>query len=126
MAGGPWFIGLPEEAVFLKPVNGTARVPFCTLRWIWTTTVCLSLLRRRNSKRCSSCGPDFDDSVTESGSNTVFGNSRMKSSSVSGFWLVTASWSPPNPLRPRAFGGKGAEGMKKEIPSNRGDEKGNP
>ena len=23
-----------------------------------------------------------------------------------------------NPLRPRAFGGKGAEGMKKEIPSN--------
>ena len=25
---------------------------------------------------------------------------------------------PPNPLRPRAFGGKGAEGMKKEIPSN--------
>ena len=24
----------------------------------------------------------------------------------------------PNPLRPRAFGGKGAEGMKKEIPSN--------
>jgi hypothetical protein len=25
----------------------------------------------------------------------------------------------PNPLRPRAFGGKGAEGMKKEIPSNR-------
>jgi mono/diheme cytochrome c family protein len=26
---------------------------------------------------------------------------------------------PPNPLRPRAFGGKGAEGMKKEIPSNK-------
>ena len=25
---------------------------------------------------------------------------------------------PPNPLRPRAFGGLGAEGMKKEIPSN--------
>jgi hypothetical protein len=25
---------------------------------------------------------------------------------------------PPNPLRPRAFGGKGAEGMKKEIPSS--------
>ena len=24
----------------------------------------------------------------------------------------------PNPLRPRAFVGKGAEGMKKEIPSN--------
>jgi len=33
---------------------------------------------------------------------------------------------PPNPLRPRAFGGKGAEGMKKEIlSSSRGDEKGN-
>jgi len=26
---------------------------------------------------------------------------------------------PPPPLRPRAFGGKGAEGMKKEIPSSR-------
>ena len=26
-----------------------------------------------------------------------------------------------NPLRPRAFGGKGAEGMKKEIPSNKTD-----
>jgi hypothetical protein len=25
----------------------------------------------------------------------------------------------PNPHRPRAFGGKGAEGMKKEIPSSR-------
>ena len=24
---------------------------------------------------------------------------------------------PPNPLRPRAFGGKGAEGMKKGIPA---------
>jgi hypothetical protein len=24
---------------------------------------------------------------------------------------------PPNPLRPRAFGGLGAEGMKKEIPA---------
>ena len=24
---------------------------------------------------------------------------------------------PPNPLRPRAFGGKGADGMKKEISS---------
>ena len=30
----------------------------------------------------------------------------------------------PNPLRPRAFGGKGAEGMKKEIPSNNHARKG--
>ncbi len=30
-----------------------------------------------------------------------------------------APYLPPNPLRPRAFGGKGAEGMKKEIPSSR-------
>jgi hypothetical protein len=28
------------------------------------------------------------------------------------------SWAATNPLRPRAFGGKGAEGMKKEIPSS--------
>lgn len=27
-------------------------------------------------------------------------------------------WISPNPLRPRAFGGKGADGMKKEIPSS--------
>jgi hypothetical protein len=27
--------------------------------------------------------------------------------------------SEPNPLRPRAFGGKGAEGLKKEITSSR-------
>ena len=26
---------------------------------------------------------------------------------------------PPNPLRPRAFGGLGADGLKKEIPSNK-------
>ena len=32
---------------------------------------------------------------------------------------LNAPYLPPNPLRPRAFGGKGAEGMKKEIPSNR-------
>ena len=31
---------------------------------------------------------------------------------------LNAPYLPPNPLRPRAFGGKGAEGMKKEIPSN--------
>jgi chaperonin GroEL (HSP60 family) len=30
-----------------------------------------------------------------------------------------APYLPLNPLRPRAFAGKGAEGMKKEIPSNK-------
>ncbi len=34
------------------------------------------------------------------------------------FSKVSDDAAPPNPLRPRAFGGKGAEGMKKEIPSN--------
>ena len=33
--------------------------------------------------------------------------------------VLNAPYLPPNPLRPRAFGGKGAEGMKKEILSNR-------
>jgi len=31
---------------------------------------------------------------------------------------LIATCLPPNPHRLRAFGGKGAEGMKKEIPSN--------
>jgi hypothetical protein len=31
---------------------------------------------------------------------------------------LNAPYLPPNPLRPRAFGGKGAEGMRKEIPSS--------
>jgi len=31
---------------------------------------------------------------------------------------LNAPYLPPNPLRPWAFGGKRAEGMKKEIPSN--------
>ena len=33
---------------------------------------------------------------------------------------LNAPYLPPNPHRPRAFGGKGAEGMKKEILSNNG------
>ncbi len=32
--------------------------------------------------------------------------------------LIAHTVPESNPLRPRAFGGKGAEGMKKEIPSN--------
>ena len=32
--------------------------------------------------------------------------------------VLNAPYLPPNPHRPRAFGGKGAEGMKKEILSN--------
>jgi len=32
---------------------------------------------------------------------------------------LNAPYRPPNPHRPRAFGGKGAEGMKKEIPSSK-------
>ena len=32
---------------------------------------------------------------------------------------LNAPYLPLNPLRPRPFGGKGAEGVKKEIPSNR-------
>jgi len=31
--------------------------------------------------------------------------------------VLVAAVGEPNPLRPRAFGGKGAEGMKKEIPA---------
>ena len=34
---------------------------------------------------------------------------------------LNAPYLPPNPLRPRAFGGKGAEGMKKEIPRRLSD-----
>ena len=30
---------------------------------------------------------------------------------------LNAPYLPPNPHRPRAFGGKGAEGLKKEIPA---------
>jgi hypothetical protein len=32
---------------------------------------------------------------------------------------LNAPYLPPNPHRPRAFGGKGAEGMKKEIPCSK-------
>jgi hypothetical protein len=38
---------------------------------------------------------------------------------------LIAPYLPPNPHRPRAFGGKGAEGMKKGIPISQWDEKGN-
>jgi len=31
---------------------------------------------------------------------------------------LNAPYLPPNPLRPRAFGGKGAEGMNNEIPAS--------
>jgi hypothetical protein len=31
---------------------------------------------------------------------------------------LNAPYLPPNPLRPRAFGGMGVDGLKKEIPSN--------
>jgi hypothetical protein len=33
---------------------------------------------------------------------------------------LIAPYLPPNPLRPRAYGGKGAEGVKKGFPSNDG------
>jgi hypothetical protein len=32
---------------------------------------------------------------------------------------LNAPYLPPNPHRPRAFGGKGAEGLKKEITSSK-------
>ena len=34
---------------------------------------------------------------------------------------LNAPYLPLNPLRPRAFGGKGTEGMKKQIPSSLSD-----
>ena len=33
--------------------------------------------------------------------------------------VLNAPYLPPNPHRPRAFGGKGAEGVKKGIPSSK-------
>ena len=36
---------------------------------------------------------------------------------------LNAPYLPPNPLRPRAFGWKGADGLKKEIPSNNEEKK---
>ena len=32
--------------------------------------------------------------------------------------ILSSPYLPPNPLRPRAFGGKGAEGLKKQILSS--------
>ena len=49
------------------------------------------------------------------GNDQLIRDEAMRSTALGGMTLMLAA----NPLRPRAFGGKGAEGLKKEITSSR-------